>query len=229
METANKNSRGSGVFSTSKWLIPTSMYVDLFNAERRKKMKKAKMISVIVIVTVTISLFLVQWIHAKNPGQQEDIPKNPVWQITQEGTAKSVDWIEYAPNPRFAIYDPDTPGDETDDAVIDKETGLVWQKFLGPAMDWISAIEHCYDVTLGGRKGWRVPKMVELSSLVDPNQEYPALPTDHPFSNLQTFYWSSTTNAEDTAHAWYVHFYQGTTNFRNKTSNAYVWCVRGGQ
>ena len=159
------------------------------------------MFAVIIIVTVMTSLFLVQWIQARKSDQQRDILKNPIWQITKEGTAESVEWVDHDPNPRFAIYDPDTPEDETDDAILDKETCLVWQKYLGQAMDWASAIEHCYDVTTGGRKGWRVPTMEELSSLVDPNQEYPALPLGHPFSNLQTFYWSSTTNVEDTTQA----------------------------
>ena len=185
------------------------------------------MIGLIVVVTVTISLFLVQWIQARKADQQKDISKTPTWQITQEGTAKYVKWVDHGPNPRFAIYDLDTPEDETDDAGLDKETRLVWQKHLGPAMDWASAIGHCYDVTAGGRKGWRLPTMEELSSLVDPNHEYPALPLGHPFTNLQIFYWSSTTIAANATQAWYAHFYQGSTNFRDKTSGAYVWCVRG--
>ena len=108
------------------------------------------MIGLIVVVTVTISLFLVQWIQARKADQQKDISKTPTWQITQEGTAKYVKWVDHGPNPRFAIYDLDTPEDETDDAGLDKETRLVWQKHLGQAMDWASAIGHCYDVTAGG-------------------------------------------------------------------------------
>ena len=196
--------------------------------------KKQRVLLVLTTLLVFIGMFLLvpMAIDAGKPvkpDQQEDIPKNPIWQITQEGTANTVDWVDYEPNPRFAIYDPGTPGDETDDAVLDKETGLVWQKRLGPFMNWYEAITHCYDCTAGGRKGWRVPSMEELSSLIDPNQEYPALPADHPFSNLQTFYWSATTNADDATQAWYVHFYQGSTNYRDKTFDAYVWCVRGGQ
>jgi hypothetical protein len=33
-----------------------------------------------------------------------------------------------ATNPRFAVYDPGTPADETYDLVLDKETGLVWAR-----------------------------------------------------------------------------------------------------
>ena len=49
-------------------------------------------------------------------------------------------------------------------------------------MDWSSAISYAYQKEeLGGRKGYRLPTIEELSSLIDPNQEYPALPVDHPF------------------------------------------------
>lgn len=61
--------------------------------------------------------------RAKNTHRAVNIP---IWQITQDGNAPfSVNWVDHAPNPRFAIYDPGTPGDETDDLVLDKETGLV--------------------------------------------------------------------------------------------------------
>ena len=193
-------------------------------------MKKPRMIAVIVIVTVTISLFLVQWIQAKNPGQQEDIPKNPIWQITQEGTAKSVEWIEYAPNPRFAIYDPGTPEDETDDVVFDMETGLVWERCPDTkAMDWYSARRYCYQSEVANRKGWRLPTVEELASLVDMNGDGTGkmLPAGHPFTNVQSsYYWSSSTYAPSTA--WFVGFSYGFVNGVVKSFSYYVWCVRGG-
>src|SRR6266581_4918373 len=56
-------------------------------------------------------------------------------------------------------------------AVRDNETGLVWEQ--SPATTthtWAAARFQCTDRTVGGRKGWRLPSVHELASLVDPNQ-----------------------------------------------------------
>lgn len=39
-------------------------------------------------------------------------------------------------------------------------------------------------------------------------------------------YWSSTSNANNTANAWNVNFNNGNVNNNNKTNNNYVRCVR---
>ena len=180
-------------------------------------MKKRIRFTVGLVLAAGLCLFLAQPAHPEKPEAPTEVEVNPIWEIFKDGTDESVGWTN-AENTRFAVYY---------DIVIDKETGLVWQRDLGTFMSWASAIDHCYDVVAGSRKGWRVPTMAELSSLIDPNQDRPSLPVGHPFNNLQTFYWSSTTYANDNTQAWYVHFYEGTTNFRPKTFNAYVWCVRG--
>jgi hypothetical protein len=84
-------------------------------------------------------------------------------------------------------------------------------------------------VTVGGTKGWRLPSVVALASLVDPTQSNPALPTGHPFSYFQsTFYWSATTLAVDLPAAWVVSFLNGVVgNGINKNNPGLAWCVRG--
>ena len=155
----------------------------------------------------------------------------PIWQITQDGTAKSVIWVDHKPNPRFAIYDAGTPGDETDDVVLDKETGLVWERAPDMStMDWYDALLYSYQVYLGGRMGWRLPTIEELARLVDPSEGPPTLSKDHPFINVQSSdYWSSTTVAEATTDAWRVNFNNGVVSDGNKNGTLYVWCVQGGQ
>lgn len=137
-------------------------------------------------------------------------------------------------------------------AVLDKETGLVWEKTpspntggpLGTALftSWYAAIVHAYSTEVGGRKGWRLPTVEELASLVDSTQNNPALPINHPFVNVKwdDGYWSSTTNPPDIIvtgnarefgadTALYVHFEFGQVYFNApKTGRHYVWCVRGG-
>jgi hypothetical protein len=91
-----------------------------------------------------------------------------------------------------------------DQAVLDQETGLVWQR--EPAdqpgssfyrTNFFGAIRHCYRVLTGGRMGWRLPTAEELTSLLvatptsNPAIMRGALPSGHPFINIGAErYWS---------------------------------------
>lgn len=115
-------------------------------------------------------------------------------------------------------------------AVLDKETGLVWEKNPDTTpRTWDSAVFYAYNKTVGGRKGWRLPTIEELSSLIDTSGSSPqSLPDGHPFGGLQQYYWSSTTHFNDTSIAWYVYLGNGavTNNLKSATTTN-VWCVRG--
>jgi len=114
--------------------------------------------------------------------------------------------------------------------VLDKETGLVWEQSPDTTTrTWSSAIAYAYNKNVGGRKGWRLPTVEELASLVDTTQLNPTLPSGHPFTNVQSgYYWSSTTSVYSTSDAWFVHFNVGSVDYYAKGNNYYVWCVRGG-
>jgi hypothetical protein len=123
-------------------------------------------------------------------------------------------------------------------AVQDKETGLVWEQSPETApnptttQDWLNAQASCVIRTVGGRKGWRLPTIQELASLIDPNNPggNPDLPPGHPFSNVQSsVYWSATTTAFDTANAWVVNLGNGDVAIGAKAFPLHVWCVRAGQ
>ena len=96
--------------------------------------------------------------------------------------------------------------------------------------NWTPACSHCYQREVGGRKGWRLPTIEELASLVDKSVSgSPKLPAGHPFTNVQSYYyWSSPTSAGFTSFAWNVCFYDGGVNYYDKSNDFYVWCVRGG-
>ena len=120
-------------------------------------------------------------------------------------------------------------------AVRDNETGLVWEKSPDTVRHpWVGADDarrQCsIDTTTGGRKGWRLPSVHELASLVDPSNTNPALPTDHPFTTIANVdYWSVTTSADDPDDGWTVSFLNGDlTSGRNKAVPERVLCVRGG-
>jgi len=122
------------------------------------------------------------------------------------------------------------------EAVLDKETGLVWaaDANLFGKKTWDDAIYYCADqVDLGGRKGWRLPTREELASLLDVSETEPALPLgyDSYFSNVQLdFYWSSTPRHgfEETPRAWYVNMGSSSVNNTWQDYLLYVWPVRGG-
>lgn len=146
------------------------------------------------------------------------------------------DGVDSCHSSRFTCVMPATLGGTDFQAVRDNETGLVWEKSPdsdddpGDRKTWISAIFHCSNRTVGGRKGWHLPMREQLASLVDPSNSNPALPTSHPFSNVQSsFYWSATTNAGSPARAWSVVFNDGGLGTGSKSSTTFVWCVRGGQ
>ena len=115
-------------------------------------------------------------------------------------------------------------------AVLDKETGLVWERSPDVAIlpTWSEARLTCTARTTGNHRGWRLPSVHELASLVHPAQTNPSLPLGHPFNVQSANYWSATTDAENPANAWYVFFFTGTVNGTGKPDSQHVWCVRGG-
>jgi hypothetical protein len=119
------------------------------------------------------------------------------------------------------------------EAVLDKETQLVWEKEPGGAeADWYWARGNWCDTDIGGRRGWRLPSRHELASLADPSKGNGvlALPDGHPFSTAQTGkYWSATSDASDSTKAWTVAFDDGgDTDPWPKIDEYYAWCVRAG-
>jgi hypothetical protein len=119
------------------------------------------------------------------------------------------------------------------EAVLDRETGLVWEKSPSTdAFDWSQTRFNCLTRNTGGRRGWRLPSIHELLSLVDPSAPLPGpmLPPGHPFLNVQTApgrYWSATTVADGAIAAWDMSF-GGGVDSTLKAFNALGWCVRGG-
>ena len=115
------------------------------------------------------------------------------------------------------------------DAVLDRETGLVWEKTPSAPVQQHLDVAHfyCFNLTTGGRKGWRLPSMPELASLVDPTQSSPSLPSGHPFTIQSHSYWASTNFAPPTAGS-FLDFNDGTARLDSGGPFWYTWCVRGG-
>ena len=134
--------------------------------------------------------------------------------------------------------------------VVDTRTGLMWKKCSeGQAWDiinevcvgtaktftWQEALQRAADVNQGklgenlGHVDWRLPNRNELISLVEHQCNAPAI-NSSVFPSTQTSpYWSSSPNASDAGHAWYVNFLDGSVNDAVKTVGSYTRLVRGGQ
>jgi hypothetical protein len=121
-------------------------------------------------------------------------------------------------------------------AVLDRETGLVWEKapssalrtWAGTSQALDSARAVCIGTIIGGRSGWRLPSVAELQSVKDPSLPSPFVPTNV-FTGVTGDYWSSTTVADIPTSAWVADFGTfGGFNVLPKTTPVRIWCVRGG-
>lgn len=117
-----------------------------------------------------------------------------------------------------------------DAAVLDKETGLVWEKTASLGGNWRSTLRFCALRNTGGRMGWRVPALEEILTLVDPSETTPALPAGAPFENLlNTFFWTANEEEGDPTLAVTVSLDVFMLSGAAKTASRKVLCVRGGR
>jgi len=122
------------------------------------------------------------------------------------------------------------PADLADDLVLDKQTGIIWARdanLAGKPMTWEDAITYCQNLQFCNVKGWRLPNKDEVSSLIDPSQNAPALPKGHPFVNMSYTYWTRTTYEDFSADAYYVHFAEGAVRAYTKHMKYDIWPVLG--
>lgn len=115
------------------------------------------------------------------------------------------------------------------EGVLDNETGLVWETIPARAATvWKSAAGICAKKTVGGKKDWRLPTLKELETLADHTiYPPPALPSGHPFSNVEFHgYWTSTEHEDYSFSAWDVNFDYGIIGNDFKINKNFVWCVR---
>jgi len=60
--------------------------------------------------------------------------------------------------------------DFNNQAVRDNETGLVWERSPSTSQaSWYDAVRACWLRQVGGRIGWHLPTIEDLSTLVDPS------------------------------------------------------------
>lgn len=148
-------------------------------------------------------------------------------EIPCEGTGQDAEFGSGIiwPQPRFVIQN---------DVVLDQLTELAWLKnanLSGFPLNWQEALALIAEMnarTESGFSDWRLPNRRELRSLICHQTRRPALPEDHPFNNVfASWYWSSTTVADNPDHAWYINLDGGRMFYGGKDQSYMVWPVRG--
>lgn len=123
------------------------------------------------------------------------------------------------------------------EAVLDNETGIVWQRtpLTTPAADFTDGAIRCATAKIGGRHGWRLPRFQELTTLFDDTRvnPNPSVPANHPFSlTTQTGYFWSFTGFGASSFA-VVRFFGPApgvpgdfSSLPDTTAGSFTWCVR---
>ena len=115
------------------------------------------------------------------------------------------------------------------DVVRDTKSTLVWQdnKVVEvQEMTHSDANQYCKDLSLEGRKDWRLPTVIELQKIVDFKRFEPAIQRAFYYTGFGN-YWSSTIYTDDSVRAWAVDFQNGSVSHNRDSYSYYVRCVRG--
>lgn len=168
----------------------------------------------------------------------EDMHNYKIWRMLNKT------FVDHSGNNRFAVHDSGTAADETDDLVLDKDTGLIWARVAGSVVESLdTAVLGCRNRSLGNRKGWRLPSVEELSSLIDMSiAGTPKLPSGHPFvvvrTNINDYFWTDPTAAAAYVYIEYgldlvygVNLGTGDVDIYDNLAavNLYTWSVWGGK
>jgi hypothetical protein len=118
--------------------------------------------------------------------------------------------------------------DNGDGTVTDSVTGLVWQQVIAPGQyTQADALSYCNSLTLGGFSNWRLPTVIELFSIVDPNEFNPIIDPDFFPNTPADYFWTSTPGADFMGGiTWAMHFNEAALNVMEPSNTFYVRCVR---
>lgn len=134
-------------------------------------------------------------------------------------------WSNNIPTKRFVVL-----SDFSNQAVLDRETGLVWEQALELTTHaWGNATWYCVNKIVGGAPGWRLPSVVELKSVEDRTLPSPYINSVFNSNGILSAnnWWSATTSGINAGDAWIVDI-GGRVNGNSKTNGqGLAWCVRG--
>jgi hypothetical protein len=171
-----------------------------------------KILSASAIFTLTLSLILLNSSAQAQTSQNGPYYATPSWDQTLPATT------------RFVVL-----SNFNSEAVLDRETGLVWERSPSTSqLDWSSSFGVCLTASTGNRLGWRLPSADEIASLMDPATLSP--PAGHPFLGLNqnTAFWTTTTLPSQPSSALTFTLGSGSGLAAKLVTQEHRWCVRGG-
>jgi hypothetical protein len=132
------------------------------------------------------------------------------------------------PNARLpGLPNPQSYDTATANVVIDRITGLMWQRNVpNKFLSFQDAQRKCDGMSLGGYRDWRLPSRIELVSLIDTTRIQPSIDGAAFPSTPIDWFWTSSRAADDSNAAWYVYFYFGYPRTDLIGSQFSVRCVR---
>jgi len=141
----------------------------------------------------------------------------------------------------WANYNSERFTNNGDGTVTDNATGLMWVQNpssagIGATYNWASAIATCEALDYASHTDWRLPNIKELISIVDygrysgDTQSDIAMADKTYFPGIQAnYYWSSTIYTPNTGGAIAIHFGNGDSWAKDRSSFYHnVIAVRGG-
>ena len=119
--------------------------------------------------------------------------------------------------------------DNGDGTVTDENTRLMWQQEDdGIDRNWYESYQYCYYLRLGGYTDWRLPKLEELTYLIDFSRKYPPYIDQNYFKNTKHDVYHSISHIPLTYGVSYiVDFGSKSSYYPSKSSQGFVRCNRG--
>ena len=116
--------------------------------------------------------------------------------------------------------------DSLNEIVIDNDNKLIWQDDIDVVEkkhSFSQATQYCKNLNTSSLKNWRLPKIGELSSLIDENEDEKI---SQVFQNhTQTFHLSSDNLSGDKSSIWGVHFQIGFNFWMSAGRKLHIRCV----
>jgi hypothetical protein len=110
------------------------------------------------------------------------------------------------------IFNSPSYTDNGDGTITDNITGLMWQKVDGGEMTIENAITYCSDLTLAGYDDWRLPSPIESFSILNQQNNNPAINNTYFTATGAEYWWTSAYQINDANKVWVTNAGGGIGN-----------------
>jgi len=164
-----------------------------------------------------------------------DIKESFTYVVKKTGQSVSYDSegeeIGYLPDDGFFQLGKEPIYTRASQSVIDELTHLQWQNnndVSTKTKSWSEAKIYCDALVLDGYDDWRLPTLMELTTLVDYSHTGPAINREYFYnvSDDQRWYWSASSFKEHDENGWCVDFVMGKQSYFYKENPNHLRCVR---